>query len=501
MIDIPLIDSRIVAQTFAMKREIVPPRDVIEGPVLTPGVAYGSILRGKSGRWRMWYLSDPYYCEYYATSPDGLKWDLPELDLVTPEVRDELTGPNAFMTKKQTDDQGRWLVGLRGPEGFCVLDAELTPHPAAKDRFTALYLARFQGEEEPVSGLCLAYSRDGVHWRADENNPVIHGWHDTNNMFFYDERLQRYVLYGRPDAYVSHVTLANRLVGRCESEDLIHWTPFQTVLDCDERDSPAGDLLDEGALRDGSASEDARRRVQLWSEITEGAVNEEDRPLVRGRSRQWYGLTVFPYGGLYLGFGLMYDVETGHMWLELLHSYDGIDWRREPLREPWIAVQPGRWDFPQLRVAGSPPVEVGDDLYVYYSSMNTTHHGEVPTGAPAHRSAIGVRAVPRDRWVAYTAGDQEGELLTQAIDRPQQITLNARTWDGGTLRAEITDASGKAIPGYSIADSQPLTGDGLSLSPAWQGAPSQEAIDARQIRLRIVARRASVYAIGLEAAE
>ena len=494
----PLIDSRIVAQSFAMKREVVPPRDVADGPILVPGVAYGSVLRDRFGHWRMWYLSDPYYCEYYATSEDGLSWELPELGLVTPEVRDQLTGPNAFMTKHQKDDQGRWLVGLRGPEGFCVLDAEQTPHPAAKSRFTALYLARFQGGLEPNCGLCIAYSEDGIHWRADENNPVIHGWHDTNNMFFFDERIQRYVLYGRPDAFVSHVTRPNRLIGRCESEDLVHWTPYQTVLDCDERDAPALDLLDEAALRDGSSRDDARRRAQIWAEVTEGAVMDEEKPLVRGRNRQWYGLTVFPYADLYLGQGLLYDLESGTMWIELLHSYDGIDWRREPLREPWIDVQPGRWDYPQLRVAGSPPVEVDDELWTYYSCMNLTHHGEKPEGAPDYRHAIGARAVTRDRWVAYTAGQQEGELLTQVIERPEAISLNAKTWADGQVRVEITDPRGKPLPGFSINDCEPVTGDGLELSPSWRGAPSLPKLETSRIRLRVTARHGSLYAIGLQ---
>lgn len=492
----PLIDSRIVAQMFAMKREIVPPRDKANGPILVPGVAYGSILRDSSGQWRMWYLSDPYYCEYYATSDDGLNWRLPHLELVTDEVRDQLTGPNAFMTKNQKDDEGRWLVGLRGPEGFCVLDSEMTPHPAATSRFTALYLARFEGSTDTIPGLCIAHSDDGLHWRADESNPVIHGWHDTNNMFFYDQRIGRYVLYGRPDAFVSHVTKANRLIGRCESEDLIHWTPFRTVLDCDERDAPAFDMVDEAALRDGRAAEDARRRARVWAEVTEGAVTDEERPLIRGRSRQWYGMTVFPYGGLYLGQALLYDVETGYMWIELLHSYDGLDWRREPLREPWVDVRPGRWDFPQLRVAGSPPVEVGDELWTYYSSMNATHHGVVPEGAPEHRTAIGIAAVDRDRWVAYTADQQEGELLTEAIERPHAITLNARTQADGCLRVEITDAAGKAVPRFSIADCHPITGDAFEHRPVWNDSASLSAVEPTQIRLRLTARRASIYAIG-----
>ena len=65
-----------------------------------------------------------------------------------------------------------------------------------------------------------------------------------------------------------------------------------------------------------------------------------------------------------------------------------------------------------IKYAGSPPVPVGGELWTYYSAMNTTHHGVKLAGAPDHKTAIGVRAVDRDRWVAYTADQQESELLT-----------------------------------------------------------------------------------------
>ena len=179
---IPLVDSRIVAQAFAMRREVVQPSARSDGPIIDRAQTYGSVLRDPEGLWRMWYLDDPVYCEYFATSRDGLAWEMPRLDLVSPRVRAQTAGPNAFLGPGQKDAKDRWLVERRGPEGFCVLDARITPHPAAKMRYTAMYLARFAGPVGRESGLCVAHSEDGVNWLADEASPVIPGWRDTSNV-------------------------------------------------------------------------------------------------------------------------------------------------------------------------------------------------------------------------------------------------------------------------------------------------------------------------------
>ena len=486
---IPLIDSRIVAQAFAMRREVMAPVEAIERPILTDCQAYGSVLRESDGLWRMWYLGEPVYCEYYATSSDGLTWERPELDLVSPEVRGDLTGANAIMCRYQCDANGRCLVGGSGPEGFCVLDAELTPHPAAKRRFTTMYLAGVHGPGGPVSGMCVAHSDDGIHWVADEHNPVIREWRDTSSVVLFDTRIGKYVWYGRPAAYASPATHANRLLARSESDDLVHWTPDQTILDTDELDADAFELLDEAALRSGTETASAKERADAWAALTEGAVTESEMPLVRGRNRQWYGITVFPYADLYLGLAWMYDLPTGEMWTELIHSYDGIDWRREAIRRPFFPRTPGTC----CCTMASPPVAVGDELRLYDSIMARNHHG-VP--APNVEPGIRVWSVRRDRWVAYSADRHRGELLTQVMPRPSHLTLNAAIARDGSVRVEVTDAHGKALPGLGLAESQPLTGDDLALVPTWSSGTRVVEAAEEQIRLRVVARHAQLFGIG-----
>lgn len=487
----PLIDSRVVAQTFALSRRVVPAQAKQPGGILRPAQAYGSVLRDRSGQWKMWYLAQPHYCEYFATSCDGLTWQRPALDLVAAEIRSAAVGPNAFMARQQTDAAGAWLVQDKGPEGFCVLDNELTPHPAARRRYTAMYLARALLDGRLVKGLHLAHSDDGIAWLADERGPVIAGWRDTANQFFYDPRIARYVWYGRPEAHVAAGREANRLIARSQSHDMVHWEPERTVLDTDDRDADPLDLVDELAFRGLGEGADAMARARAAAELTEMDVAGGAAPCVRGRNRQWYGITVFPCGELYLALGWMYDIPSGQMWTELLHSYDGIDWRREANRTAFLPHRDG-----DMRVCmSSPPVSVGSELWIYSSTAGRNHHGLAVPGA-ADGECIEVHAVQADRWVAYAAGDRPGELLTQPLQRGRRIAINARTLRDGHIRTAVLDAQGREIEGFSLRDSRPLTGDGPALEPTWSaGTAASLPPQHRTIRLRIALQRAELFAL------
>jgi len=487
---IPLIDSRQVAQTFAMRREVRVPGQKGDECVLPEAQAYGSVLCDPRGSWKMWYLSEPAYCEYHAVSSDGVCWKRPELDLVCDAVRPALTGSNAFLSESQKDSSGRWLVESKGPEGFCVLDAELTPHPAAKCRYTAMYLARLSHG----SGLCIAYSDDGIQWTAEEASPVMPGWHDTSNMMFYDTRINRYVWYGRPEACVSLGRRANRVIARAESEDMIRWSPEQTVLDTDDLDADPLEMVDEAQLRSGADPRDAKTRAEVIAAVTETkAVRTDDLSLIRGRNRQWYGITVFPCGDLYIGLGWMYDLPAGEMWVELLHSYDGIDWRRELVRKPFLPHRKGTCAC----TMGSPPVQVDDGIRIFYSTSNRNHHGVPAPDADRVPAGMRVHTLERDRWVSYAAYDHPGEILTQPMVRGERLGLNAVTCNNGAIRVALLDAQGTPLDGYSLEESMPLSGDSLDLVPSWQTQKSFAEIPVAQYRLRIVARNARIFALNV----
>ena len=456
-----LADHSLVAQAFAMRRRVGEPEPIQDGPIIPNGSIYGSVLRDPTtGMFHMWYLGGEGYKEYYATSADGIEWDYPNLDILP---ADEHNCRNAFMTRGSVDSNGFPLVGGNGPEGFSVLDAEQQDHPAARARFTALYLANLR---EGLSGLCVAYSDDGIHWTADENNPVIHSWMDTSHSLVWDPDARRYSVYGRPPVRVSVVVEANRYVTHMESEDLIHWSPATTVLNTDDADADP------------------------WNEIDEGELTGSNEPSIRGKNRQVYGMSVFKQAGLFIGMARILDVPSGAGWIEFVHSHDGVEWYREPLREPFIAPRPGSWENPMLlTTATSPPVTVGNDLWIYHNGQNKGHHKKNKKG----KRGIGCRNIKKDRWVGYHSSEKDAELLTHPIPAPSGVSLNASTLADGWIAVEVIDAWGNILEGCALEEATRITGDSLAHVVRW-GANMHVPATSDTIRLRIRSRNASLWA-------
>ncbi|MBI4024983.1 MAG: hypothetical protein HY360_08370 [Verrucomicrobia bacterium] len=480
---LPLVDERIVEDTFLLRRAIEKPFLKKENPVIPHGQAYGSICREDGGSLRMYYT---WYDKriksggnvggscwlHLARSVDGLHWAHPNLGLFS---KDGSTANNIVLGPDATDPEGRVLAGHLGPNGFCVLDAKQENLPHVRGRYTAIYLANL---DETVRGICLAHSEDGLIWHAYPENPVISGWPDGTKPTFFDRRIGRYVMYPRPTVHAGPEAACRR-IARCESEDLVHWTVPKVVLDTDEADG------------DG---------CEWWVEpemARKGAQGRPDVAVPRGRIRQYQGLVAWPYHDLYLGLAYWFDVKPGTMELELVHSIDGSDWRREARRERFIELGPP--GSPEAGMATFPmdngPIEMGDETWIYYTGYPETHNADRYSFHPS----ILLRALQRDRWVGYEAEDHEGELLTVPIEwNGQGVAFNVRIESNGEVTMQIEDAEGRPLPGRERGNHLPLTGPLDSLNtPMVPREPMMSNPVNRPIRLRIFLKRAKLFAMML----
>lgn len=480
---LPLVDQRIVEDTFLLCRVIEKPALKQQNPVIAPGQTYGAICREDGGALRMYYTIYEKRIKAggcpggscwirMARSADGIHWELPKLGLVE---KDGTRANNIVLGPGALDPQGRVLAGHLGPNGFCVLDAEREKLPHVRGRYTAIYLANL---DEHIRGICLAHSDDGLIWHAYPENPVIAGWPDGHKPTFFDRRIKRYMLYSRPTVHAGPEAACRR-IARCESEDLIHWTTPKIVLDTDEADG------------DG---------CEWWVEPEMAKKAAQGRPeagIPRGRIRQYQGLVAWPYHDLYLGLGDWFDVKPGTIGLELVHSADGCDWRREAKRE--LFVPPGPPGSPEAGMAAfvmdTGPVEMGDETWIYYTGYPETHNADRYSFHPG----IMVRAVGRDRWVGYEAGEHEGELLIMPIEWPGAgVALNVRIEPKGEVAMQIEDPEGRPVAGYERGNYTPLTGPLNSLhAPMVQRKPVAWNPVGRRLRLRISLRRAKIFAVTL----
>jgi len=480
-----LIDDQLVEDTLMLRRTLGMPTLKRKEPLLKQTEAFGSVLRDRSGQWRMWYCTnvsrdpkvdvvglDCFQC--FALSRDGINWEYPNLGLV-----EEAGNKNNSIVigSRQRDANGRYLSGYGGVAGFCVIDNETDPHPHARARFTALYHAC---PTDTIGGICLAHSDDGVRWTAYEENPVIVGSQDTQNCFFYDRRIGRYVCYERPTIHTGMANHANRKIGRVESADLVHWSVSRVVLDTDERDAPGLDALDEPGMNGP-----------------------------RGRDKQFQGITVFPWQNTYIAFTWFYDVIKATFVNEMLHSNDGIAWKREALREPFIAHgRPADFTGKLLVPISSPPVVVDDEMYLYLSSSPYDHHeialSEFDTKDERRKALLEsndlfVLSVTRDRFVGYEAGDKVGELLSSPLDWDGngKLFLNAEIQEGGRITVAFEDAHARPIREFHLDEIPEIVGPVDSTAHHVTFGPGPKTIvklpTGGPIRLRFFMQNATLY--------
>ena len=464
-------------------------------------------------KWRQYKGTYYTYFLHYATSTDGVHWDLPNLGLrrsypvtksgesvhvETPDgmvmKRLEDKDNNILLGPNEEDANGRRLTGASGVAGgFCIIDAKRTPHPAARARYTALY---------QNGGLCLAMSEDGFRWTAYPENPIRVGQSsDTYNTVMYDPRWQEYAMFCRPRW--ARGGPDPRAVTRIASRDLIHWGPERIILQTDDRDAPA-----HGRRRPVSATDES--------------------VFTRGRELQFYGFTSAVYQNLTLGFALVFDTYASASWIELTHSYDGVDWRREPRRTPFIVPVPGSWNAGGVYfVASGSPVEVGDDLLVYVTGMNTAHGWRIVSQEDQGKLRwIAAARLRKGRFVGYATGadraferpdtpkkqippywKDRGMLMTRPFRLDcEELSLNAKVDEGGSISVEIRDGTDvttgtspqPTLKAFGRDAAVPIGPTDTLKAPVTFRDATVASLRGRSIRLLMRLEKATVYGLAFE---
>ena len=183
----------------------------------------------------------------------------------------------------------------------------------------------------------------------------------------------------------------------------------------------------------------------------------------------------FVYGRQFLGFlsvfnvvldmrGQEVDAEQspwdGPIEAQLTHSRDGRTWERFVDRSPIIPRgAPGSYDAGCILCSADRPVIHGDEVWHYYTAINTLHGGPLPP-----KTATIARAAWRlDGFVSLDAGHFDGIVETVPLNLPAgRLEVNADA-SGGSLSVELLAADGERLAG--------LFKSGLHDNPFGQRAP------------------------------
>ena len=464
-----------------------------------------SVVRDSSGRFHMTYRflwSDPSVRDLhpgigedkahwfrlsaaYATSKDGVRWTKPILGLVE--------GPTGFRPAPME----KWKDGVfNEPSGISRENNLGCPVHSVQDLvdFGGLrdpkkrYLVHVQYRADThnfadVTDAGLYFSADVPDIVGDENwrdklTPIWEGprrgprgpsvrvaGYDAGESIWFD---------CTQSSFGSWRSRGGRDIARFTSADLDNWSAEELVL---------------------PVAEDESREPADWVEYMDMRADRV--------GDLWLGQLIIFHGDRTSS---RYEMPTARgVWrkgtteMRLITSRDaGKTWQRLGDKKPWIPHHDEDDGFDRL-VFGASPVRVGDELWLYYGCWDGDHLNWNRDGTTYYktRTRIGRTALATLRWNGFAslrAEERSGTIVTVPFrTRGRRLTVNAAA-RRGSVRVEVQDSEGHAVPGFALADCRPLSGDGVAQSVRWrQGEELPASLQDRPLRLRLEVRDADLF--------
>ena len=479
------------------------------------GVSYVAIIK-EDNLLRMYYDSwqgeRPFGQISYAESKDGITFTRPNLGLY--EV--EGTRENNVVLPE--------ILGRPGAHDLSpFLDTNPNATPDAKYKAVA---ARHYCTLVPMK------SADGIHWSAMGGKPLkLPGFFDTQNIAFWSELEQQYVLYYR--------------VGGDDEGNIYSCAMYEDMPDAESRrDAWQEDRnLKRVAVLTNSGPKE-NRTYPVLDPAT--GVPVHYRHVARAVSDDFInwkreGLTVFPWGGgpsqegqyytncirpyyraphIYIGFpGRFTDRGVTPSTYQLpqpelrkkrperratavtdsvlIHSRDGTNF----YQHEGVFLRPGprtkyNWCYHDNFIAWhpveTPPTE--DDSYPELSIYASEGYWSGLTWSRVRRYTLRI-----DGFVSAKTKTEQGELVTKPFTfEGERLSLNVATSGFGWVKVELQDAEGKPMKGYTLEDADIIYGDSLDRTVGWQGTQDVSGLTGKPIRMRFVMRETDLYSFKFE---
>ncbi len=319
---------------------------------------YGFRLTGQNKPITAFYYTfgskgDDYPCGL-ATSDDGINWS---------KERHELNN----IIDGEECAQG--LYDKAGTyEGYPYLGTSLMRH----------------SEAIPYAHHIFQRSKDGIQWEKFPDNPYWIGTEDTYT-FLYDTRIKKYVLYGKltkiegetvdGEHFLSYTCNAKKTI----SGDTIRITGMQILPERKKIDVVL--KYGDGIVKDDGGGGIVDDKVKLLRIVTRSESEDfihwtnqqvvmeppEDAP----PGYQYYGMDVQEYAGMYIGHVQLFTALDGYVNMQLVWSYDGINFT---VNKDLFAVACSKngWDRGGIYSANFTELDEGR-LCLYYSAINVDH--------------------------------------------------------------------------------------------------------------------------------
>ena len=442
------LDDYMIGRMSNLQREMKQPTRHPNNPVMindqgwekwymiTTSVVYDD----QADLFKAWYMATahkkgtspagaPRFCDCYAESKDGIRWDKP------------MIGTEPIWSHRENN-----VIGF-DKLGRCAFLDRQDADPAR------LY-----------KGLYSACSADGVHWSVSDQ--VKQNWidatgkNDTTNSFVrWKGEYLNYTRYQGPETNTivhdrhtgkNWVNSVFRSTGLCTSKDFAHWTAKEQVFATDEMDG------------------------YPWTQAHALCVSAYGDVLI--------GLLVMMHMIPEDGNNFVGDFDV-----QLMASRDGRNWQRVADRAVFMPSEEPKpfaeraWDYTFHPTSNF--FVKDDEVRIHYFATND-RHGESradKTGIGAlaterrihidsHNYGLGLATLPADRFVALHPIIYTSESLLETkvfVFSGEKLLVNADL-RVGTVKVELLDGEGRVVPGFERDCSELSAHDKLRYAVAWK---------------------------------
>jgi hypothetical protein len=386
-----------------------------------------------------------------ATSKDGVTWSKPPLGLVAYGEHQD--------TNIVADDAGNALTIIPW------LDAR--PGVPKNERIKAFYSEAVSGEKHTAfrdpkgpKRLVMFESADGFTFRKLDPQPEIvsklPNSFDGGNTMFWSEVEQKYVLYFR-------IWDRGRSIGRMTSNDFLQWSDPQPMT---YGNSPREQLYT-------NQTQSYFRAPHIY--IAPAARFMERRRVVTDEQVNAIGLKTSQ--------GHFYGNDCSDA--VLLTSRAGSTRYDRTFMEGFIrpGLGPSNWvsrtNYPLTGILPNGSDQIM--LFVARHYMQDSWHIE--------------RLLLRtDGFASVNAPWSGGEMVTKPLTfSGTRLEINYSTSAAGSVRVEIQDAEGKALPGFAASDCAEIIGDEINRTVNWKHGSDVSELAAQAVRLRFELKDADLY--------
>lgn len=403
---------------------------------------------------------------HFARSTDGVHWEKPPLGVrrVNGQDTNIVLGGDDFSSAHAA---------------YVFLDP-LDSRP--EHRYKMIYQHRYPDERY---GFEIASSPDGIHWHPWAEKPDFGA--DGNQLndvltLSIDMQGRRYLLNARHPGLIKFPNATRHP----------KWSGFL-------RPYFPGQPLRENKRR---IFQTASSDLLHWSKLTPIVVPDD---ATDNLDDSFYGMAQYNSGGMWIGFLNVFHMTDNTLDVQLVYSRNGTDFGRFRAGTAWLRRgAPGSWNEFMVNMA-SPPVEVGDDLLVYFGGSKNHHDWwlvgrkeglKAPEGFDMKKVdySLGLARMKKDRYVSLSANEvREGTLVTKpVIYAGKRLVINARCRPGGQIEAEVADEYGNPLPGFERSASVAFTGDEVAHEMTWKGGRALPD-DGRFTRFHFFIRDADLY--------